>query len=430
MNADKTALDKKKDERIDMAALSSRSLLEYTPPPGKEGFAVPQLAFHVTDHLDPDYVKDFGSLESPKIWSNQPWDCRPLPADKPADATFTEARLPWHFLIHKISEDEYELIIKTRVLEADNFALFVLPYEQPIPSFLLTLEKFSLHQESDANKVAKATRDSLAVLEDFKALYDEATSSGGARVSASCFLDSIIARDLKVHADSDARLDIQWDVYYTYECPFSSFQNYQTFVIAIRQKLRVKITGKGIGEPRTSDNLLLCGACGSAGHTSHRCPFNPADTPGWKGPPVEQPPLRPSNKTNLHTVAEAPDFPLQLRINCWVLGDSINGIFIVNIGSQESISALKDIIKEKRKPEFDHVPAATLALWKVSVPVGEIEGLGRETLDTRLLPTFDLSQEFLHSLDNDHLHVVIEAPGSRESQWSFTASRPSAAPHL
>jgi hypothetical protein len=53
-------------------------------------------------------------------------------------------------------------------------------------------------------------------------------------------------------------------------------------------------------------------------------------------------------------------------IDLIVLGEDINRIFPVMIEATKSVAILKDEIKKKKKPEFDHVPADSLILWKVS----------------------------------------------------------------
>jgi len=56
-----------------------------------------------------------------------------------------------------------------------------------------------------------------------------------------------------------------------------------------------------------------------------------------------------------------------ISINCLVLGDDVpNHIFQVQIASTATVSALKDVIKEKREPEFDNIDADCLELWRVS----------------------------------------------------------------
>ncbi|KAH9024241.1 hypothetical protein EDB84DRAFT_1616157, partial [Lactarius hengduanensis] len=59
----------------------------------------------------------------------------------------------------------------------------------------------------------------------------------------------------------------------------------------------------------------------------------------------------------------------QIRLNCLVLGDHPSNIFELQIAATESTTILKHLIKEKRQPVFDHIPADAIALWKVSVPI-------------------------------------------------------------
>jgi hypothetical protein len=55
-----------------------------------------------------------------------------------------------------------------------------------------------------------------------------------------------------------------------------------------------------------------------------------------------------------------------LDLFCWVQGDSHDQAFSLKIAETETVSALKEAIKEKKKPEFDRVVASSLKLWKVS----------------------------------------------------------------
>ena len=55
-----------------------------------------------------------------------------------------------------------------------------------------------------------------------------------------------------------------------------------------------------------------------------------------------------------------------LELFCWVQGDDHRQAFSLKIAGTETVSALKKAIKEKKKLAFDHVPADTLKLWKVS----------------------------------------------------------------
>jgi len=54
-----------------------------------------------------------------------------------------------------------------------------------------------------------------------------------------------------------------------------------------------------------------------------------------------------------------------IQLNCWVEGDDRKHVFPVEIDGTKPVGTLKDVIKEKKKPAFDLVPADTLELLKV-----------------------------------------------------------------
>ena len=55
-----------------------------------------------------------------------------------------------------------------------------------------------------------------------------------------------------------------------------------------------------------------------------------------------------------------------LELFCWVQGDDPRHVFPLEIAETKTVGALKEAIKEKKKPAFDHVVADTLNLWRVS----------------------------------------------------------------
>jgi hypothetical protein len=120
------------------------------------------------------------------------------------------------------------------------------------------------------------------------------------------------------------------------------------------------------------------------------------------------------------------------RLNCLVLGDDPNNIFDIEIALTKDIDALKDLIKENKRPGFDAIAAKSLKLWdvscltpglrsnsndlilwKVDFPVDDTleRSIGRFDKDkqplsaaTKLLKVFSkLPQE-------EHLHIVIQRP--------------------
>jgi hypothetical protein len=114
------------------------------------------------------------------------------------------------------------------------------------------------------------------------------------------------------------------------------------------------------------------------------------------------------------------DMPLALELNCLVLSDDSSHIFTIKIQGTKNISALKELIKDKNKPAFEHVPAHALKLFKVFFPVED----GLDAKLTRFRPEDEghrrlssaverLRDAFGDATDN-HLHVIVLPPPSSE----------------
>lgn len=97
-----------------------------------------------------------------------------------------------------------------------------------------------------------------------------------------------------------------------------------------------------------------------------------------------------------------------LALNCLVSSDDPDHMFTIEIANTKNVSALKDAIKEKRQPAFDHIPADTLVLWKVSCPVDDGLGENLRNLagENPLLPLDKLSKVF-SNVDETDLHIIV-----------------------
>jgi hypothetical protein len=109
-----------------------------------------------------------------------------------------------------------------------------------------------------------------------------------------------------------------------------------------------------------------------------------------------------------------------LELNCLVQGDGPRNAFSIEIESTKNVSALQQVIRKRKEPALDHVPADTLVLWKVSIPA---TGLVKEDPriqdlpeDESLLPLSQLSTVFSGTLKEGHIHVVVRAPHAGQSQ--------------
>ncbi|KAH9046591.1 hypothetical protein EDB84DRAFT_1264903 [Lactarius hengduanensis] len=135
---------------------------------------------------------------------------------------------------------------------------------------------------------------------------------------------------------------------------------------------------------------------------------------------------------HLHIVIQPPasviqaNEPPRLELNCLVLGEDRNNIFTVKIPSTKSVSILKDAIKDKMRPTFDHIAAKTLTLWQVSIPDDSNLKLKLSELDLAdersLSPTQVLLSVFLHPPLPRQVHIVVRCPPARESEWLALAT--------
>ena len=58
---------------------------------------------------------------------------------------------------------------------------------------------------------------------------------------------------------------------------------------------------------------------------------------------------------------------------CLTLGDAIERSFLVEISKDLSVSDLRKVIKNETEPRFKDTPANDLILWKVNIPVDNID---------------------------------------------------------
>ena len=68
-------------------------------------------------------------------------------------------------------------------------------------------------------------------------------------------------------------------------------------------------------------------------------------------------PLTLSNKQKMTSIA----------LNCMILGDSPDLVFVVRIDPAKRIDELKCVIKERRSDVFGASPAVNMVLWKVEI---------------------------------------------------------------
>jgi hypothetical protein len=103
---------------------------------------------------------------------------------------------------------------------------------------------------------------------------------------------------------------------------------------------------------------------------------------------------------------------------CYVHGDYYKHTFKVKIGNEESVTALKKAIKEEKRPDFDHIIADSLTLWKVPVSFNKnlkesVEALN--LVDDNLLQPPEIISELFPSGLEKTIHIIVDRPPPDES---------------
>jgi hypothetical protein len=102
---------------------------------------------------------------------------------------------------------------------------------------------------------------------------------------------------------------------------------------------------------------------------------------------------------------------------CLVHGDPVENAFAIDIERSKTISHLRELIKEKKAPEFDSVVADKLILWSVSISVDDTTMLEELVLENnkekgvqKLLPLRKISKVFPSKPADEHIHIIVERP--------------------
>ncbi|KAL4080401.1 hypothetical protein J3A83DRAFT_651 [Scleroderma citrinum] len=112
-----------------------------------------------------------------------------------------------------------------------------------------------------------------------------------------------------------------------------------------------------------------------------------------------------------------------LTLNCFVLGDTPDHIFPVEIALTKTVGALKEAIKDKKPHAFRSVDADQLVLYRTSNEVATLDdddalmealadtsGRGHHKLD----PRGTLLKIFKDVPSPEALHILVQLPSTRE----------------
>lgn len=294
--------------KITNSRITIRNLTYTAPPQG--GFPHPQITKPVTAGQSPQAIKLFNELPGYKIWV-RPWAMRftkdlhlprqeinktmmdffdrepdnhlSLTQPSPDKAHENEADgSPWGFLISSISKAEHDMAIRTGVIASKQAILFISPYEQQIPSFVMMIMGISF----DEGRINEAK---TAVVEAFQrtlttnpiisqTLMNLIEDPSQVHVEFEAFLAGITA----THTPLPESSMIYWCIKSNNMPNFLSIEDYNNFITSF-VNFQFFAGQFGTGEaPKRGDNFS-CNLCKSREHHTSYCSY-PA-IPGWLSPP-------------------------------------------------------------------------------------------------------------------------------------------------
>ncbi|XP_006462302.1 hypothetical protein AGABI2DRAFT_143929 [Agaricus bisporus var. bisporus H97] len=303
-------IDPASERRITNSRITIRDLVYTAPPEG--GFPTPQITKSVFHAQSAQFRSLSEVLPDHKIWI-RPWGMRfttkmqnprqsilktlmdffehdpnnTLSLTQPDPDKKHENKpdgSPWNFLLSGLTEKEYTMAINTGVIASKQSTLFISPFIQSIPNFVMMLTGITF-DEGRINEARTATIEAIhrtlsTEPQIAKALTNRIVNPALAQVEFEAFLANITAIYTPV-PNSDLNY---WRINSNNMPNFLSIEDYNDFITSfINMKF---FTGNfGTGEfPKRGTNIN-CGLCKSREHHSDNCPF--PSTLGWMTPPDE-----------------------------------------------------------------------------------------------------------------------------------------------
>ena len=103
-----------------------------------------------------------------------------------------------------------------------------------------------------------------------------------------------------------------------------------------------------------------------------------------------------------------------VTIICLVQGHSAERAFPVHISKSSLVGDLKKEIKKEKAPEFDHIAADSLELWKVDIPshdAAAIQQLILEENEARGVHNSTIEiEEYFPAPARRHIHIMVKPP--------------------
>ncbi|KAJ7782179.1 hypothetical protein B0H14DRAFT_2630824 [Mycena olivaceomarginata] len=190
----------------------------------------------------------------------------PLRISPPIERESLQERLaaPWHFLVSGLLEEATKKLTDKVVWATPTIVFIAIPYDTPLPRYIMTLQNFSIFDEEEGLKYIR--RLVTTKLKSIKEATDFLVKNapGIAADIAAASLDTIDVKALEI-ALPGGKKDVVWNIYFT---PPHSMLHANSFTSPT----------SGWGSP---DLQFICGGCKSYDHPVGLCFLQ--RIPGWFG---------------------------------------------------------------------------------------------------------------------------------------------------
>jgi len=209
-------------------------------------------------------------------------DAGSLLVSTPIAAEDLEERFPppYHFLISGISPAATEKLITLKVCSCPEVSCFFVPFEQPLPNYVFTIENFTFPDAEASNiAIAEIIKQELRATPSLMSFIHEHLPSPDAEAAIRT-VDSIRVQSLNI-ATSRTISHTVWNVYID-SPPNLSLHDYFAWSSRLRSELHFESEDYGTGLIRNEYKQFMCTGCKSFDHATGLCPF--PKLPGWFGP--------------------------------------------------------------------------------------------------------------------------------------------------
>lgn len=186
---------------------------------------------------------------------------------------------PYHFLISGIPQTAITRLTGLGVCSSPDITCFFIPYTQPLPNYICTLERFTYPDCEESNtEIAMLVKQTICMHPDISHFIHNHIPSPDAEAAIRT-IDSIRVSSLNV-AVSRTISHTVWNIYVG-SLPNLSLKDYFEWTNRICN-LQFASEDYGTGLVRSEEKQFLCTGCKSYDHPTGLCPF--LKIIGWFGP--------------------------------------------------------------------------------------------------------------------------------------------------